>query len=91
MAQQAANEYYPTIADAASAYAAAVNEEVADLFAAGADIVQLDEPYLQARRGPARPAPARPRIMSYDPRTRTNHLPLWSQVMICGPRPRLVA
>lgn len=54
MAQQAANEYYPTLAEAADAYAAAVNEEVADLFAAGADIVQLDEPYLQARPEAAR-------------------------------------
>ena len=35
-------------------YAEAVGEEVADLFAAGADIVQLDEPYLQARPEPAR-------------------------------------
>ena len=31
------------------AYAAAVNAEIKDLFAAGADIVQIDEPYLQAR------------------------------------------
>jgi 5-methyltetrahydropteroyltriglutamate--homocysteine methyltransferase len=30
-------------------YAAAVNEEIKDLFAAGADIVQIDEPYMQAR------------------------------------------
>ena len=36
------------------AYAAAVNEEIRDLFAAGADIVQLDEPYLQARPDAAR-------------------------------------
>ena len=34
-------------------YAEAVNEEIKDLFAAGADIVQLDEPYLQARPEPA--------------------------------------
>jgi methionine synthase II (cobalamin-independent) len=33
----------------AMTYAAAVREEVIDLFAAGADIVQLDEPYMQAR------------------------------------------
>jgi 5-methyltetrahydropteroyltriglutamate--homocysteine methyltransferase len=49
MAQQAQNEYYPDTEAAAFAYAEAVNEEVKDLFAAGADIVQLDEPYLQAR------------------------------------------
>jgi 5-methyltetrahydropteroyltriglutamate--homocysteine methyltransferase len=49
MAQQAQNEYYPSTEAAALAYAEAVNAEVADLFKAGADIVQLDEPYLQAR------------------------------------------
>jgi 5-methyltetrahydropteroyltriglutamate--homocysteine methyltransferase len=54
MAQQAQNEYYPSTEAAALAYAEAVNEEVRDLFAAGADIVQLDEPYLQARPEEAR-------------------------------------
>ena len=54
MSQQAQNDFYPTIAEAGHAYAAAVNEEVRDLFAAGADIVQLDEPYLQARPDAAR-------------------------------------
>ncbi len=49
MAQQAQNDYFPSSEDLAYAYAEAVNEEVRDLFAAGADIVQLDEPYLQAR------------------------------------------
>jgi 5-methyltetrahydropteroyltriglutamate--homocysteine methyltransferase len=49
MAEQAQNDYYPSKEAAALGYAAAVNAEVADLFAAGADIVQLDEPYLQAR------------------------------------------
>ena len=49
MAQQAQNDYFPSREDLACAYAEAVNEEVRDLFAAGADIVQLDEPYLQAR------------------------------------------
>jgi 5-methyltetrahydropteroyltriglutamate--homocysteine methyltransferase len=49
MSQQAQNDYYPSARDAALGYADAVNAEVADLFAAGADIVQLDEPYLQAR------------------------------------------
>ena len=49
MAQQAQNDYYPSAEEAAFGYADAVNAEVADLFAAGADIVQLDEPYLQAR------------------------------------------
>ena len=54
MAQQAQNDYYASTEDLAFGYAEAVNEEVADLFAAGADIVQLDEPYLQARPDEAR-------------------------------------
>jgi 5-methyltetrahydropteroyltriglutamate--homocysteine methyltransferase len=54
MAQQAQNDYYPSIEAAAYGYAAAVHDEVADLFAAGADVVQLDEPYLQARPQAAR-------------------------------------
>jgi 5-methyltetrahydropteroyltriglutamate--homocysteine methyltransferase len=49
MAEQAQNDYYPSKEAAAFGYAEAVREEIADLFAAGADIVQLDEPYLQAR------------------------------------------
>ncbi len=49
MSEQAQNDFYPSREAAAFGYAAAVNAEVADLFAAGADIVQLDEPYLQAR------------------------------------------
>ncbi|HSR86167.1 MAG TPA: hypothetical protein VLM11_18470 [Streptosporangiaceae bacterium] len=49
MAEQAQNDYYPSKEGAAFAYAEAVNGEIGDLFAAGADIVQLDEPYLQAR------------------------------------------
>lgn len=54
MSQQAQNEYYADDASLALAYAAAVNEEIKDLFAAGADIVQLDEPYMQARPEKAR-------------------------------------
>ncbi len=54
MSQQAENDHYPSDEAAAMAYAVAVNEEVRDLFAAGADIVQLDEPYLQARPAKAR-------------------------------------
>jgi 5-methyltetrahydropteroyltriglutamate--homocysteine methyltransferase len=49
MAQQAQNDYYPDLAAAAMDFAAAVNEELRDLRAAGADVVQIDEPYLQAR------------------------------------------
>jgi 5-methyltetrahydropteroyltriglutamate--homocysteine methyltransferase len=54
MAQQAQNDHYPDDAALAEAYAAAVNQEVRALFAAGADIVQLDEPYVQARPEQAR-------------------------------------
>lgn len=49
MTQQAANEHYADDADLAMAYAAAVNEELLEVFAAGADVVQLDEPWMQAR------------------------------------------
>jgi 5-methyltetrahydropteroyltriglutamate--homocysteine methyltransferase len=54
MSQQAQNDYYPSPAEAAMDYAVAVNEEIGDLFAAGADIVQIDEPYMQARPERAR-------------------------------------
>lgn len=53
MSQQAQNDFYPSPEAAAMDYAAAVNEEIRDLFAAGADIVQIDEPYMQARPKPA--------------------------------------
>jgi len=54
MSQQAQNDFYKTDEEAAMDYAAAVNEEIRDLFAAGADIVQVDEPYMQARPEKAR-------------------------------------
>ena len=54
LSQQAQNDYYPSAAEAAMDYAAAVNEEMRELFAAGADIVQIDEPYMQARPEKAR-------------------------------------
>jgi 5-methyltetrahydropteroyltriglutamate--homocysteine methyltransferase len=49
MAQQAQNDFYKDEVELAMAYAAAVNAEARDLKAAGADVIQLDEPYLQAR------------------------------------------
>ena len=49
MSQQAQDDHYHDEEAFAMALADAVNEEVRDLFAAGADVVQLDEPYLQAR------------------------------------------
>ena len=54
MSEQAQNDYYKTAEEASLAYAAAVNEEIRDLFAAGADVVQIDEPYMQARPERAR-------------------------------------
>jgi 5-methyltetrahydropteroyltriglutamate--homocysteine methyltransferase len=54
MTQQAQNDHYPDDRSLALAYADAVNEELRDLKAAGADVVQIDEPYLQARPEPAR-------------------------------------
>ena len=54
MAQQAQDDHYGDDRLLALAYADVVREEIADLFAAGADIVQLDEPWLQARPEVAR-------------------------------------
>jgi 5-methyltetrahydropteroyltriglutamate--homocysteine methyltransferase len=49
MAQQAQDDYYKDEEALALAFAAAVNEELRDLKKAGADVVQIDEPWLQAR------------------------------------------
>ena len=54
MTQQAQNDHYDDDRSLALAYAEALNEELRDLKAAGADVVQIDEPYLQARPEPAR-------------------------------------
>jgi 5-methyltetrahydropteroyltriglutamate--homocysteine methyltransferase len=54
MTHQAQNDHYPDERSLALAYAEAVNEELHDLKSAGADLVQIDEPYLQARPEPAR-------------------------------------
>jgi 5-methyltetrahydropteroyltriglutamate--homocysteine methyltransferase len=54
MSQQAKNEHYGDPEALAMAFAAVVREEIADLFAAGADVVQIDEPYIQARPEAAR-------------------------------------
>src|SRR6185295_12489126 len=54
MLQQAQNDFYGSEEEAALDYAAAVNAEIRDLFAAGADVVQIDEPYMQARPAKAR-------------------------------------
>ncbi len=54
MTQQAQNDYYDDPADAARAYAEAVNEEALELKAAGADVIQIDEPWIQHRPDEAR-------------------------------------
>ncbi|GAA4344265.1 methionine synthase [Variovorax defluvii] len=54
MLQQAQNDFYKTEEEAAMDYADAVNAEIRELFAAGADVVQIDEPYMQARPEKAR-------------------------------------
>jgi len=54
MTQQAQNDYYDEPGELALAYAAAINAEARDLKAAGADVIQIDEPYLQARPEAAR-------------------------------------
>ena len=66
MSQQAQNDHYPDQEGLAFAYAEAANEEIKDLFAAGADIVQLDEPYLQAR-------PEKARVPVSEPGARRGH------------------
>src|SRR5512139_3660351 len=54
MSCQAQNDFYPSDEAAAMDYAVAVNEEIRDLFAAGADVVQIDEPYMQSSPDKAR-------------------------------------
>ena len=54
MSQLACNDHYRSMAEMAFDYADAVRAEMVDLFAAGADVVQMDEPYLQARPEEAR-------------------------------------
>ena len=54
MSQQAQNDFYENEQEMVLDYAAVVNAEIKDLFAAGADVVQIDEPYMQARPEQAR-------------------------------------
>jgi 5-methyltetrahydropteroyltriglutamate--homocysteine methyltransferase len=54
MAKQAQDDFYKDEEALALDYAAAVNEEIKDLFAAGADIVQIDEPWMQQHPEKAR-------------------------------------
>jgi 5-methyltetrahydropteroyltriglutamate--homocysteine methyltransferase len=54
MGKQAQNDFYKTEEEVAMDYAVAVNEEIKDLFKAGADIVQIDEPWMQQHPQKAR-------------------------------------
>ncbi len=54
MSKQAQNEFYQSDEEMALDYAAAVNDEIKDLFAAGCDIVQIDEPWMQQHPDKAR-------------------------------------
>jgi 5-methyltetrahydropteroyltriglutamate--homocysteine methyltransferase len=75
MSQQAYDEAYGDEAELAMDLAAAVNEEVHDLFAAGADVVQIDEPWLQSRPEKARAfaLPAIERALAGAPGTTALH------------------
>src|SRR5918995_1317752 len=75
MSQQAYNEAYEDEAELAMDLAAAVNEEIRDLFAAGADVVQIDEPWLQSRAEKARAfaLPAIDRALADAPGTTALH------------------
>ena len=75
MSQQAANEFYDDEGELAMDLAVAVNEEVHDLFAAGADVVQIDEPWLQSRAEKARAfaLPAIDRALADAPGTTALH------------------
>lgn len=76
MSQQAQNEAYASEAELADAYAGAVHDEIIDLFAAGADIVQIDEPYMQARPEKARAfgVAALERVLDGAPGTTAVHI-----------------
>jgi 5-methyltetrahydropteroyltriglutamate--homocysteine methyltransferase len=54
MSQQAQNDFYEHEEELAFAYADVVRAELVDVFAAGADVVQLDEPWMEARPEAAR-------------------------------------
>jgi 5-methyltetrahydropteroyltriglutamate--homocysteine methyltransferase len=54
MSEQSQDDFYGSQEEMALDYATAINEEIKELFAAGADIVQIDEPYMEARPDKAR-------------------------------------
>ena len=87
MSQQAQNDHYPDLASAAMAYAAAVNAEIKDLHAAGADLVQIDEPYMQARPEAAREYGLAALNAALDGVTGTHRRPHLLRVRRDHPRP----
>ena len=91
MSQQAQNEYYTDEEDMALDYAAAVNEEIKDLFAAGADIVQIDEPWMQAHPEKAREygVAALKRALEGVTGTTAVHICFGYAAMVTGGRPAI--
>jgi methionine synthase II (cobalamin-independent) len=69
MAQQAQNDFYKDDVELAMDYATAVNEEIKDLFAAGADVVQIDEPVPASTPGEGKAI----RRTGVEPRAQRNH------------------
>ncbi len=73
MLPQAQNVYYPSEEAAAMDYAVALNAEIKDLFAHGADVVQIDEPYMQARPDKARDYGVKALNRAQHPARQTDH------------------
>jgi 5-methyltetrahydropteroyltriglutamate--homocysteine methyltransferase len=77
MTQQAVDEFYKSEETLSLEYAAAVNEEIRDLFAAGADVVQIDEPWMQA-------APDKARLLQGVPGTTAVHICFGYAALVAG-------
>jgi methionine synthase II (cobalamin-independent) len=91
MSRQAKNEYYKDEEELVMDYAAAVNAEVRDLKAAGADVIQLDEPWLQARPEEARrlALPAIERALDGIAGPTALHLCFWLRLCLARQAERL--
>jgi 5-methyltetrahydropteroyltriglutamate--homocysteine methyltransferase len=89
MTRQAKNEFYADDAELAMAFAAALNEEISDLKKAGADVIQLDEPWMQAFPDEARryAVPAINRALAGIPGTTVVHLCFGYAAMVTGEKP----
>jgi 5-methyltetrahydropteroyltriglutamate--homocysteine methyltransferase len=88
MTRQCQNEFYADEAELAMDYAVALNEEIRELKAAGADVIQLDEPWLQAFPELARryAVPAINRALEGIPGTTVVHL-CFGYAAIVGDKP----